>query len=114
MRQVRCANCRIGPLPEADGRDFAMRVNQFAGRRAARSSLPSPLQGRRATHPGRVSARALIFGPAAVRGGPSYPLLQLCTLTDSSGRPTLDRHHICSATRGRAYSRKLCGWLARA
>ena len=87
MRQLRRANCRIGPLPEADGRDFAMRVNQFAGRRADRSSLQSPLQGRRATHPGRVSARALIFGPTAVRGGPSYPLLHLCTYTELSAGP---------------------------
>ena len=38
MRQVRRANCRIGPRPKADCRDVAMSVNQFAGRRTARSS----------------------------------------------------------------------------
>ena len=37
MRQVRRASCRIGPRPKADGRDVAMRVNHFAGRRTARS-----------------------------------------------------------------------------
>ena len=46
-----------------------------------------PLQGRRATHPVRVSARALIFGTAAVRGGPSYPLPHLFIFTDFSAGP---------------------------
>ena len=41
MRQVRRADCRIGPRPQADRRDVAMRVNQFTGRRTARSSPPS-------------------------------------------------------------------------
>ena len=30
------------------------------------------------------------------------------------GRATLDQHHKCSATRGRAFSRKSCDCLARA
>jgi hypothetical protein len=38
MRQVRCARCRIGPRQKADGRDVAISVNHFAGRRTARSS----------------------------------------------------------------------------
>jgi hypothetical protein len=33
MRQVRRANCRIGPRPKAHGRDVAMKMNQCAGRR---------------------------------------------------------------------------------
>jgi hypothetical protein len=38
MREVRRASCRIGARPKADGRDVAMRVKHFAGRRTARSS----------------------------------------------------------------------------
>jgi hypothetical protein len=41
MRQVRRADCCLGPRPQADRRDVAMRVNQSAGGRTARSSPPS-------------------------------------------------------------------------